>query len=86
VSATVTLVFPWETAHWGASGTFLGYGLLAVAALVFILLLGPETRGKTLEEIERAFLGRRLWSSRRLSPRREATSGEGRAAAAGPAP
>jgi len=61
VSATVTLIFPWELAHWGASGTFLAYGLLAVAALVFVLALGPETRGKTLEEIERSFLGKRLW-------------------------
>jgi MFS transporter, SP family, arabinose:H+ symporter len=86
VSATVTLVFPWETAHWGASGTFFAYGLLAVAALVFILLLGPETRGKTLEEIERIFLGKRMWHTRQLPPRLEATSGEARAAASGPAP
>ncbi len=85
VSATVTLVFPWETAHWGASGTFFGYGLLAVAALVFILLLGPETRGKTLEEIERAFLGRRVWHARQRSLRHETRSGDGPAATPGPA-
>ncbi len=85
VSATVTLVFPWELAHWGASGTFLGYGLLAVAALAFVLLLGPETRGKTLEEIERAFLGRRLWRARRQAVGHEARSGEGRAGTPGSA-
>jgi SP family arabinose:H+ symporter-like MFS transporter len=85
VSATVTLVFPWETAHWGASGTFLGYGLLAVAALVFILLLGPETRGKTLEEIEQAFLGRRVWHARQRWVRHEARSGDGSTATPGPA-
>jgi MFS transporter, SP family, arabinose:H+ symporter len=85
VSATVTLVFPWEIAHWGASGTFLAYGLLAVAALVFILLLGPETRGKTLEEIERAFLGKRMWRARQRSLPHEATSGDA-AAATGPTP
>jgi MFS transporter, SP family, arabinose:H+ symporter len=85
VSASVTLVFPWETAHWGASGTFLGYGIFAVAALVFITLLGPETRGRTLEEIERAFLGRRVWSTRQRPVRREATSGDGPAATPGAA-
>jgi len=85
VSATVTLIFPWEIAHWGTSGTFLGYGLLAVAALVFVLLLGPETRGKTLEEIERAFLGKRMWRTRQRSLPHEATSGDA-AAATGPTP
>ena len=85
VSATVTLVFPWETAHWGASGTFLGYGLMALAALVFILLLGPETRGKTLEEIERAFLGKRVWQLRRHSVGHEARSGDGPAVTPGTA-
>ena len=83
VSASVTLVFPWETSHWGASGTFLGYGLFAVAALVFIALLGPETRGKTLEEIERAFLGKRVWNARQRPLRCEATSGDGPAATPG---
>lgn len=85
VSATVTLVFPWETAHWGASGTFLGYGLLAVAALVFVLVLGPETRGKTLEEIERAFLGKRVWHVRQRAVGHEARSGDGSAATPGTA-
>ena len=85
VSATVTLVFPWETAHWGASGTFLGYGLMALAALVFILLLGPETRGKTLEEIERAFLGKRVWHARQRSLGHEGRSGDGPAATPGTA-
>ena len=85
VSATVTLVFPWELAHWGASGTFLGYGLLAVAALAFVLLLGPETRGKTLEEIERAFLGRSLWRAHRQAVGHEVRSGESPAATPGSA-
>lgn len=61
ISATVTLVFPWEIAHWGPAGTFLGYGLLALAALVFVVLLAPETRGRTLEEIEQLFSGRSPW-------------------------
>ena len=41
-----------ELATWGPSGTFLCYGLIAVAGLVFIVLQAPETKGKTLEELE----------------------------------
>jgi MFS family permease len=52
VSASVTFVFPWELSHFGPAGTFLGYGLMAAAALVFVLLFIPETKGKTLEELE----------------------------------
>ncbi len=52
VSASVTLLFPTELGAWGPAGTFLGYGLLAAAGLLFVLVLAPETKGKTLEELE----------------------------------
>lgn len=52
VSASVTFIFPWELSHLGSAGTFLGYGLMAAAAVVFVLLFIPETKGKTLEELE----------------------------------
>ena len=52
VSASVTMIFPWELSRFGAAGTFLGYGLLALAALVFVLAAIPETKGKSLEELE----------------------------------
>ncbi|NOS72533.1 MAG: sugar porter family MFS transporter [Verrucomicrobia bacterium] len=52
VSATVTMIFPWELSRFGSAGTFLGYGLMAVAALIFVLIWIPETKGKTLEELE----------------------------------
>jgi SP family arabinose:H+ symporter-like MFS transporter len=58
ISAGVTLMFTWELAHWGAAGTFLGYGLLALAALAFIAVAGPETRGRTLEDIAQLLSGR----------------------------
>ena len=52
VSASVTFIFPWELATFGAAGTFLGYGLAATAAWLFIAALAPETKGRTLEELE----------------------------------
>jgi hypothetical protein len=57
VSATVTLIFPAELAGWGPAGTFLAYGLLAAAGLIFVIALAPETKGKTLEELARILTG-----------------------------
>jgi sugar porter (SP) family MFS transporter len=52
ISASVTLMFPLELAIWGPAGTFLAFGLLAAAGLLFMVMLAPETKGKTLEELE----------------------------------
>ncbi len=52
VSFLVQLVFPWELATLGSSTTFLIYGLFAAAGLVFVLIIVPETKGKSLEELE----------------------------------
>jgi len=52
VSFSVLFIFPWELTHFGPAGTFLGYGMMAAAALLFVLLFIPETKGKTLEELE----------------------------------
>ena len=52
VSFGVQQVFPWELATLGSSLTFLIYGLFAAAGLVFVLLVVPETKGKSLEELE----------------------------------
>ncbi|MDB6124758.1 MAG: transporter, partial [Pedosphaera sp.] len=74
VSASVTMIFPWELTHFGASGTFLGYGLLALAALVFVLFAIPETKGKSLEELEHLLVRQdrspkksNLWTPEKLS-------------------
>ena len=52
VSFLVQLVFPWELATLGNSLTFLIYGLFAFAGLIFVFKIVPETKNKTLEEIE----------------------------------
>jgi len=46
------LVFPWELATLGSATTFLIYGVFAALGLAFILAVVPETKGKTLEELE----------------------------------
>jgi MFS family permease len=56
VSASVTFIFPWELSHFGPAGTFLGYGLMAAAAVIFVLMCIPETKGKALEELEKLLL------------------------------
>lgn len=52
VSATVTLIFPWSLSALGSGGTFLAFGIFASAALLFVWLLVPETKGRTLEQLE----------------------------------
>ncbi|HZM01808.1 MAG TPA: MFS transporter, partial [Candidatus Saccharimonadales bacterium] len=52
VNMGVAFVFPWELSHLGPDGTFLGCGIFALAALIFIAACLPETKGKSLEELE----------------------------------
>jgi len=51
-SFLVQLLFPWEIANIGSAGTFLIYGLFATAGFLVILRLMPETKGRSLEELE----------------------------------
>ncbi len=52
VAFLVTLVFPWQLETIGNSATFLIYGLFAVAGLGFVMRILPETKGRSLEELE----------------------------------
>jgi len=55
VSFLVQLVFPWELTNLGTAPTFLIYGLFAAVGLIFILIKVPETKGKSLEELQLVF-------------------------------
>jgi MFS family permease len=57
VSFLVQLVFPWELANIGNAATFLVFGVFAAVGLAFVLLKIPETKGKTLEQLERELVG-----------------------------
>lgn len=52
VSFSVQLLFPWELSNLGTALTFLIYGLFALLGLALVMWLLPETKGKTLEQIE----------------------------------
>ena len=52
VSFGVQFIFPWELENLGNSVTFLIYGIFAVIGLVFVMRILPETKGKSLEELE----------------------------------
>lgn len=58
VSFLVQLVFPWELATLGSSMTFLIYGLFAAIGLIFVIKVVPETKNKTLEELEDQLVGK----------------------------
>jgi MFS family permease len=52
ISFLVQLVFPWELANLGATMTFAIYGGFAFIGLMIIVKFLPETKGKSLEELE----------------------------------
>ncbi|HVU18491.1 MAG TPA: sugar porter family MFS transporter [Candidatus Didemnitutus sp.] len=53
----LTYTFPILNAHLGAAGTFWLYAVTCVAGFAFIYLRLPETKGKTLEELEQQLGG-----------------------------
>ena len=55
-SFTLTLSFPLLNGSLGTSGTFWIYSAICVAALVYFLRYLPETKGKSLEELEKEMI------------------------------
>jgi len=54
----VTLIFPWQLQALGSATTFLIYGVFALAGLAFVMWVVPETKGRSLEELEKVLLRR----------------------------
>lgn len=57
VSWFVQFVFPWELTNLGNAITYLIYGLFALVGLIILWRILPETKGKSLEQIENEFVG-----------------------------
>jgi len=53
----LTYSFPFLNRSLGNAGTFWIYGGICILGFLFIKARLPETKGKSLEEIERALLG-----------------------------
>ena len=52
VSWAVQQFFPWELANFGSATTFTIYGVFAGLGLLFVIMRVPETKGRSLEELE----------------------------------
>ena len=52
VSFGVQLIFPWELENLGNSPTFLIYAIFALIGLVIVIWLVPETKGRSLEQLQ----------------------------------
>jgi SP family arabinose:H+ symporter-like MFS transporter len=48
----VQLVFPWELSNLGNALTFFLFGAIAFIGFFMLLKILPETKGKSLEELE----------------------------------
>ncbi len=48
----LTYTFPVLNAKQGPGSTFLTYAVICLVGLVFLFFRSPETKGKTLEQIE----------------------------------
>lgn len=55
-SWTIQQIFPWELSNLGSALTFLIYGLIALFGVLIFIKFLPETKGKSLEEIELEFV------------------------------
>ena len=51
-SFVVQFVFPWELSNLGSATIFFIYSALGLVAFVLLGWLLPETKGKSLEELE----------------------------------
>jgi len=54
-SFLVQLLFPLELSVFGAALTFFSYSAFALVGLILVAWLLPETKGKSLEELELTF-------------------------------
>ena len=52
ISSVVQLIFPWELSNLGNALTFFIFGIIALFGFFVLVKILPETKGKSLEELE----------------------------------
>ena len=55
ISSLVQLIFPWELSNLGNALTFFIFGSISLIGFFVLLKILPETKGKSLEELELKF-------------------------------
>ncbi len=56
ISSVVQLIFPWELSNLGNAMSFFIFGAIAFVGFFILLKILPETKGKSLEQIENEFV------------------------------
>ena len=56
MAAIITFTFPYLSEHFGGGNTFLFFTIMMVLQLLFVLRMMPETKGTSLEQLERTFV------------------------------
>ena len=51
-AVAITKLFPWQLENLGAANTFLTYGIVGLFGLILMSFILPETKGKSIEQIE----------------------------------
>ncbi len=60
ISSLVQLVFPWELANLGNALTFFIFGAIALIGFFCMIKILPETKGRSLEELEMELVGEKI--------------------------
>jgi len=60
ISSIVQLIFPWELSNLGNALTFFIFGIIASIGFFIMLKILPETKGKSLEDIEKELIRERV--------------------------
>jgi MFS transporter, SP family, major inositol transporter len=55
VNTIISFVFPFMISTFGSSGTFAIFAVINIGSLIFNIIYAPETRGRSLEELEDEF-------------------------------
>ena len=56
ISSVVQLIFPWELSNFGNALTFFIFGFIALIGFFILIKILPETKGRSLEELEKELI------------------------------